>query len=131
MRIQVISNLDLDVYSENATFDAQSNLLRAILGKMAATEGNEYFLQRSPNISCSDRSRRAFTLNEDIICMKLTCECTHTGQDFDNLHTLLARVYGVTVLHMRIHVISVYTCMHVCIICACVCVYAYINMCKQ
>jgi hypothetical protein len=47
MRIQVISNLNVGVYSENATFDAQSNLLRAILAKLAAAEGKEYFLQRS------------------------------------------------------------------------------------
>lgn len=46
MRIQVISNLNTGVYSENATFDAQSNLLRAILARFAATEGKEYFLQR-------------------------------------------------------------------------------------
>jgi hypothetical protein len=47
MRIQVISNLNIGVYSENATFDAQSNLLRAILAKLAAAEGKEHFLQRS------------------------------------------------------------------------------------
>jgi hypothetical protein len=61
-------------------------------------------------------------VHEDKICMKLTCECTHTGDDFDNLHKLLARLYGVTVLHMRIHDISVYACMH------CACVHVYVNL---
>ena len=40
MQPQVISNLNNDLYTEHATLDAQSNLLRSILAKMASTEGN-------------------------------------------------------------------------------------------
>ncbi len=86
--------------------------------------------QKVKNISCSDFSPRAFTLHEDVICMDLTCDCTHKGDGFDNLHKLLARLYGVTVLHVRTHDISVSACTHVCM-CACVCVFTYINMRKH